>query len=114
MEIADVFVVNKSDREGADTFSNHLKMMTHGGKNIPVLKAVASQSIGVTDIIDQIDIHSKINNDKRAYLLTEKAWQLIQNDRMKDLKKEKRRLEITEALVNPFNLYQFIEKFKNS
>jgi LAO/AO transport system kinase len=114
MEIADVFVVNKSDREGADTFSNHLKMMTHGGKNIPVLKAVASQSIGVTDIIDQIDIHSKINNDKRAYLLTEKAWQLIQNDRMKDLKKEKLRLEITEALVNPFNLYQFIEKFKNS
>lgn len=25
MEIADIFVVNKSDREGADAFANHLK-----------------------------------------------------------------------------------------
>ena len=114
MEVADVFVVNKSDREGADAFSNHLKMMTHGGKNVPVLKTTATQSIGVDAIISEINKSSKINNEKRAHLLTEKAWQLIQNYRMKDLKKEKLRLEITEALANPFNLYQFIEQFKSS
>ncbi|MBU0697432.1 MAG: methylmalonyl Co-A mutase-associated GTPase MeaB [Bacteroidetes bacterium] len=114
MEVADVFVVNKADREGADAFSNHLKMMTHGGKNVPILKAIASQSTGVEEIISEISKSSKIKNEKRAYLLTEKAWQLIQNHRMKDLKKEKLRLEITEALKQPFNLYQFIEQFKNS
>nr|MBC7612306.1 methylmalonyl Co-A mutase-associated GTPase MeaB [Pseudopedobacter sp.] len=114
MEVADVFVVNKADREGADAFSNHLKMMTHGGKNVPILKAIASQSIGVEEIISEISKSSKINDEKRAYLLTEKAWQLIQNHRMKDLKKEKLRLKITEALAKPFNLYQFIEQFKSS
>ncbi len=114
MEVADVFVVNKADREGADAFSNHLKMMTHGGKNVPVLKAIASQSIGLDEIINEISKSSKVTNEKRAYLLAEKAWQLIQNNRMKDLKKEKLRLEITEALAKPFNLYQFIEQFKSS
>jgi LAO/AO transport system kinase len=29
MEIADIFVVNKSDREGADTFANNLKKLVH-------------------------------------------------------------------------------------
>lgn len=114
MEIADVFVVNKADREGADAFSNHLKMMTHGNENIPVLKATATKTLGIDEIIYEIDKSSKLNNEKRAHLLAEKAWQLIQNDRMKDLKKEKLRLEISEALANPFNLYQFIEKFKRS
>ncbi|MDO8991892.1 MAG: methylmalonyl Co-A mutase-associated GTPase MeaB, partial [Daejeonella sp.] len=29
MEIADIFVVNKSDREGADTFANNLRKLVH-------------------------------------------------------------------------------------
>jgi hypothetical protein len=33
---------------------------------------------------------------------------------MKDLNKEKLQQEIAEALKKDFNLYQFVEKFKNS
>ena len=115
MEIADVFVVNKADREGADTFANHLKMMlNHNHQPIPVLKTIASQSQGVNELIEQIKGVSSKNNLRKPYLLTEKAWRLIQHFRMKDLDKEKLQQEIVEALKKDFNLYQFIEKFKNS
>ncbi|TKC00587.1 methylmalonyl Co-A mutase-associated GTPase MeaB [Pedobacter cryophilus] len=115
MEIADVFVVNKADREGADTFANHLKMMlNHNHQPIPVLKTVASQSQGVNELIEQIQVVSSKNNLRKPYLLTEKAWRLIQHFRMKDLNKEKLQQEIAEALKKDFNLYKFVEKFKNS
>lgn len=115
MEIADIFVVNKADREGADTFANHLKMMlNHHHQPIPVLKTIASQSQGVRELIEQIKGVSAKNNLRKPYLLAEKAWRLIQNFRMKDLNKEKLQQEIAEALKKDFNLYQFVEKFKNS
>jgi len=34
MEIADIFVVNKSDREGADIFANNLKKLAHQKESI--------------------------------------------------------------------------------
>jgi LAO/AO transport system kinase len=44
MEIADIFVVNKSDREGADTFANNLKKLVHQRPQpIPVINTVADQ-----------------------------------------------------------------------
>lgn len=115
MEIADVFVINKADREGADTFANHLKkLMNQQHEQIPVLKTIAQKSVGIEDLILMITQVKVMRNDKKEYLLTEKAWHLIQNYRMKDIKKEKLRQAITEALKTDFNLYSFIEKFKNS
>lgn len=47
MEIADIFVVNKSDREGADHLRQNLnKLMSHpkpGGWNVPVIKCAATK-----------------------------------------------------------------------
>ncbi|MEO6728478.1 MAG: methylmalonyl Co-A mutase-associated GTPase MeaB [Candidatus Dojkabacteria bacterium] len=115
MEIADIFVINKADREGADTFSNHLKkLMNQQHEKIPVLKTIAQKSVGVEALILKITKVAVNQNEKKTYLLTEKAWHLIQNDRMKGVKKEKLRQEITEALKTDFNLYSFIEKFKRS
>src|SRR5215216_7064838 len=51
MEIADIFVVNKSDRPDADNFVKNLRLMlapafaTHKNE-IPVIKTVASQQEG--------------------------------------------------------------------
>lgn len=114
MEIADVFVVNKSDREGADSFANHLKKMTYGHHAIPVIQTVAHQAEGINDLIALIESAKVKANPKKAYLLAEKAWRLIQNFRMQDIEKEKLQKEISEALTDSFNLYQFIEKFKHS
>lgn len=115
MEIADVFVVNKADREGADTFANHLKkLVNYHHVSIPVFKTVAHQSKGIKELIQVIESVSVIDNHKKPYLLAEKAWRLIQNFKMKDLKKDKLQQEIAEAYQVGFNLYRFIEKFKNS
>ena len=115
MEIADVFVVNKADREGADIFANNLKkMVNHLAKPIPVLKTIAEQSVGIDELLLKIQSTHQIDNQRKPYLLAEKAWRLIQNDKMKGLNKEKLRKEITKAYKIDFNLYQFIEKFKNS
>jgi LAO/AO transport system kinase len=116
MEIADIFVVNKSDREGAQTFANHLKKMVHQQTHtIPVISTIASKNNGLDELIKEIQLFKIKINSKKPYLLVEKAWRLIQNDRMKDVKKQKLQQEIVEASkdVN-FNLYQFIERFKNS
>lgn len=115
MEIANIFVVNKADREGADTFTNNLKkMVNHLTEPIPVFKTIAEQSVGIDVLLLQIQSTQQINNKRKMYLLAEKAWRLIQNDKMKSLNKEKLRQEIAEAYKTDFNLYQFIDKFKNS
>lgn len=115
MEIANVFVVNKADREGADIFANNLKkMVIHLDNPIPVFKTVAHQAQGINELLQTIKATQKLNNKRKSYLLTEKAWRLIQNNKMKSLNKEKLRQEITKAFNSDFNLYQFIEKFKNS
>ncbi|QFZ22937.1 methylmalonyl Co-A mutase-associated GTPase MeaB [Saccharothrix syringae] len=65
LEIADVFVVNKADREGADQTARDLKHMISLGRRDregglwrpPVVKAVASRGEGVAEVVDAIDAH---------------------------------------------------------
>lgn len=117
MEIADLFVVNKADKEGANEFINQLKQMTNDkAQKIPVIATVASNNENIVPVLAFIKNYklSSVNKNK-AYLLAEKAWYLIQSQRMMDVKKEKLQQEIAEALKShDFNLYQFIQKFKHS
>ncbi|WP_447003993.1 methylmalonyl Co-A mutase-associated GTPase MeaB [Saccharothrix isguenensis] len=65
LEIADVFVVNKADRDGADQTARDLKHMISLGRRDregglwrpPVVKTVASRSEGLDDVVDAIDSH---------------------------------------------------------
>jgi LAO/AO transport system kinase len=110
MEIADAFIINKADRDGADACYNALKKLIHQKENpIPIYKAVASQNIGITEIAGYIKQASLITNNRREYLLTEKAWQLIRQQRMADVDKKKLQRDIAEAMQMPgFNLYRFL------
>ena len=52
MEIADVFVINKSDRPDADLFERNLKLMlapsfTKNAKEIPIIKTIATEKKGI-------------------------------------------------------------------
>jgi LAO/AO transport system kinase len=111
MEIADIFVVNKSDREGADTFASNLKSLVHHqAKPIPVIKTIASRSEGIGDLTAAIDQLAVLENRRRSFLLGEKAWKLIQQKRMKDVDKKKLFEDIEAASRMPdFNLYSFVE-----
>ncbi|GAA1308547.1 methylmalonyl Co-A mutase-associated GTPase MeaB [Saccharothrix xinjiangensis] len=65
LEIADVFVVNKADRDGADQTARDLKHMISLGRREregglwrpPVVKTVAARGEGVADVVDEIEAH---------------------------------------------------------
>ncbi|RZL61546.1 MAG: methylmalonyl Co-A mutase-associated GTPase MeaB, partial [Pedobacter sp.] len=55
MEIAQAFVVNKADRDGATTFANNLKKMVHQQTEIiPVFKTVADKNQGIEELLQWI------------------------------------------------------------
>ena len=61
LEIGDIFVVNKADREGAETTVRELRHMIslgrHEGWRPPVLKTVASLGDGIDSLLAAIDEH---------------------------------------------------------
>lgn len=118
MEIADIFVVNKSDRDGADEFSKNLyqTMPLKGGKNtdVEVIKTIATENEGVEKLVESINKHllHKSISDKNE-LWAEKAYRLILKRRMEDISKEKLKQDIEKELKNnpSFNIYSFINKY---
>ncbi|GGO85916.1 transporter [Nocardioides phosphati] len=67
LEIGDVYVVNKADRDGAAQVSRDLRgMLSHSERAAdawkrPILKTVAQEGTGVAEVVEAIDAH-------RAYL----------------------------------------------
>jgi LAO/AO transport system kinase len=114
MEIADIFVVNKSDREGADTFANNLKKLVHQRPEpIPVIKTVADKAIGIEELVKAIESRSAKENSRRIFLLAEKAWKLLQQNKMRSINKMQLQQQIIKASADPdFNLYKFIDSFQ--
>jgi len=117
MEVADIFVVNKADRPGADLFVHNLNAMlgpaySHRKAAIPVIKTIASQHTGIEELVDTVSGLLKTSNDneKKNLLLAEKAWHLIQHKRMRDINKQQLVTAIKNKLAaGNFNLYQFID-----
>jgi len=113
MEIADIFVVNKSDRPDAETFVNNLKMMlapAFKNCNIPIVKTVASEKKGIIELKEEIvKFKEKESGERKYMMLAEKAWHLIQNKKMKGVSKE----ELLQLLKKEpgINLYNLIEKY---
>ena len=119
MEIADIFVVNKADRPNADLFVKNLQLMLaptfHSHTEpIPIIKTVASENKGIDELATRIDevLLKHQHNDHRFWLLTERAFQLIEKNRMKDVDKEELRTRI-EGLFKDggFNLYRFVKDY---
>lgn len=116
MEIADIFVVNKCDREGADRFAVNLRHLIHDKEHLewtaPVVKTSAMNNEGVGELVMHIDKHNRenTNNEKKIFLLTEKAFRLLQRERMRGVSKanihEKISAHEKEA---DFNLYKFVK-----
>jgi LAO/AO transport system kinase len=119
MEIADIFVVNKSDRPDADTFVKNLQLMLAPAfrshyNEIPVLKTVATQHEGVKELAEIIfhQLQKTHVSDKKFWLLAERAYLLIQQKKMKGVDKQELKKEIEQLYrKNVFNLYEFVNKY---
>ena len=118
MEIADIFVVNKSDRPDADTYVNNLKMMLapafHNNIHIPIVKTIASEKEGIEELNEKINEMGKKENDGKKYLLlAEKAYHIIQQKRMGNVDKHLLKEKIQQAILNDdqFNIYKFAQAY---
>ncbi|WP_438946266.1 methylmalonyl Co-A mutase-associated GTPase MeaB [Sediminibacterium sp.] len=121
MEIADVFVVNKSDRPDADAFVRNLRLMMapafHQDKPIEVIKTVASQKEGIEALALAIAQHHQHISltERKIWLLTERVYQLIAKNRMKPYDKKKIYQQLQEkAQTEQFNLFAFVHDFSNT
>lgn len=108
MEIADFFVLNKSDRPGSQQAAAALKtilgMRDHNEKSwMPnIIKAVASENKGITEISDEINRHHQflLLNDK--FLVNREKRMRI---RIKEIVEEKLRTELwSDKRENSLNL----------
>jgi len=113
MEIGDAFIVNKSDRQGADLFANQLEKMLHQRtRPTPVFRTIASKGTGIGKLVDWLKSVETINNEKKLFLYTEKAFKLIEHNRMKDISKNELQNYIDRNYRRPdFNLYKAVAEF---
>ena len=104
IEIADLYVINKSDRDGSDKLVISLNNMLESNikKNtkwsIPVLKTNSLTGEGIEDVLEGLNVH-------RDYLLKEKLLIKKINDRYKN--------QVNSLIINRFKSY-FWDKDKKS
>jgi LAO/AO transport system kinase len=118
MEIADIYVLNKSDREGADIFYKNLQLLSHtnirDGWEIPVIKTTATKNEGIDELMNAIEkhIHASRNENKKIHLLAEKAMVLIRSLRTRDIDFTQIENELKEKMKDEnFNLYRYVKKY---
>jgi LAO/AO transport system kinase len=113
MEIANAFVVNKADREGADIFCNNLKKLVNDShQNLPVFKTVADKNLGIDKLCDWILTPSENDDYRKKLLVADKIFRIIQHKRMQNLDKAVLIDALERAMNEPeFNAYKFAEQY---
>lgn len=84
MEIADVFVINKSDFPGADKMEKNLKAMLELGQNseksIPVVKTIATQKEGMSQLFSAINrVISQQDPDAKAQKKKKQLYRMVED-----------------------------------
>jgi len=118
MEIADIYVLNKSDRDGADSLFKNLFVLAHSharlGWEAPVIKTIATKDEGVDLLFDAILKHAEhgTDHDKKLHLLAEKVLLMIKNQRTKDISIAQIQSDLKQHVSDKnFNLYRYVTKF---
>ena len=118
LEIADVFVVNKSDRPDAARFRSHLERMVQEdrahGTIIPIINTVATEKKGISDIIDALNtmLSAPSQKEREKLLLMEKAKHLLREQWLRKLDAVKMKASLNEAmLAKDFNLYSWVSNY---
>jgi LAO/AO transport system kinase len=97
LEIADIFVVNKSDREGADRVEKELKAMqsfagSHGSWVAPVVRTVASTGQGIDKLAAAIgEFTTWLRTDEHLRQRREAQWsqrltEMVRAELLRDLR----------------------------
>ena len=114
MEIADIFVVNKCDRPGADIFIKNLSGMLHDHHtSTRIIKTNASRCHGIQELTDAIAAHEKKSTTgNELAVLLKRATTLIIKNKMKQVdKKVLMNLLEQQYKKEDFNLHRIISAF---
>jgi LAO/AO transport system kinase len=117
MEIADIFVINKSDRPDADHFVKNLRQLlapayTRQTHDIPIIKTIASEKKGISELAERVMQQSSYQTkEKKVFLLARKAWHILQRMRMKGMDPRKiEQMVAAELEQGDFNLFRLVEE----
>jgi LAO/AO transport system kinase len=76
-----------------------------------VIATVATENKGIAELSQALEAHHRLglSSDHKLQLITDKAYTLIQRNRMKDLPRRRLLEMLQEAQTKPgFNLYDFV------
>ncbi len=105
MEIADIFVINKSDRDGAEHVEREIRTlqslaMRNDGWTPPIIKTIASQGLGVEELADAIsDYEAHLQKENLALNKSVENWQERLIEMLRDAMLEKAREHMAEGGV---------------
>lgn len=106
MEIADIFVINKSDREGAERVEREIRALQslatrHDGWIPPIVKTVASEGKGVQELAAAIrEYESYLQKENRAMKKSVENWQERLVEMLRDAMLEKARAQLADGSIN--------------
>ncbi|MGA7754294.1 MAG: methylmalonyl Co-A mutase-associated GTPase MeaB [Candidatus Sulfotelmatobacter sp.] len=99
MEIADIFVINKSDRDGAERVEREIRAlqslaMRHDGWTPPIVKTVASEGKGVDELAAAVfEYEAYLQKGNRALQKSVENWQERLIEMLRDVMLEKARAQ---------------------
>lgn len=113
LEIADLFVVNKSDYPGAKQYISQLQSALHlGNRNMDIIEMTATEGKGAEVLKQAIEERKESFRQKETQTLTEKAFRLILARKMKKIDKAVLLEIITrQSGEGNFNVYSFAENY---
>ena len=108
MEIADIFVINKCDREGAERVEREIRAMQSldmrkDGWTPPIVKTVASEGIGTEDLAVAVaDYEAYLKKENLAHKKNVENWQERLIEMLRDAMLEKVRAQMDGGTVERY------------
>lgn len=125
MEIADIFVINKADREGAERVEREIRAlqslaMRHDNWVPPIVKTVASEGTGIADLVEAIEKYrvylseSNRGRERRienwrlriAQMLRDALFERVVSDYLSDGDASRYAAEVAEHKRDPYSLVE--------
>lgn len=103
MEIADIFVINKSDRDGAEHVEREIRTLQslatrHDGWTPPIVKTVASQGVGIEELAAAIaGYEAYLQKQNLALKRSVENWQERLVEMLRDTMLEKARAQLADG-----------------
>jgi LAO/AO transport system kinase len=108
MEIADVFVINKSDRDGAERVEREIRALQslatrNDGWTPPIVKAVASEGKGISELAEAIAQYEAYLAQKNlAQQHSVANWSARLVEMVRDAMLEKARAQFTDGQIERY------------